>query len=69
MTEEDKLRAYRMTTLLPPPEGIYKNDQSLTKEQREAFNKITDISEAHAYYTYWSAKNYTDEFRNILEEM
>ena len=54
---------------LPAAEGILKDDQVLTKEQREAFNKITDISEAHAYYTYWSAKNYTDEFRNVIEGM
>ena len=69
MTEQDRLTAYRMYTLIPPPEGIYVNDKVLTKEQRNKFNEITDLSEAHAFYTYWSAKNYTDEFRNILGEM
>jgi len=69
MTDKERLRLYRMTVLLPAPEGIYKNDQSLTDEQREKFMSITDFEEAHAYYTYWSANNYTDEFRSILKEM
>ena len=58
-----------MTVLLPPPEGIYKNNKSLTDEQKEEFMSITDFDEAHAYYTYWSAKNYTDEFRAMLIDM
>jgi len=69
MTQQDILLQYQMTVLLPPPEGIYKNDQALTDEQKDKFMSITDFDEAHAYYTYWSAKNYTDEFRSILEEM
>ena len=58
-----------MTVLLPPPEGIYKNDQSLTDEQRKEFMAITDFDEAHTYYTHCSEQNYTEEFRNILQEM
>jgi len=69
MTQQDLLTSYQMTVLLPPPEGIYNNNKSLTDEQQDKFMSITDFDEAHAYYTYWSAKNYTDEFRSILEEM
>ena len=69
MTQQDLLTSYRMTVLLPPPEGIYKNNKSLTDEQIDKFMAITDFDEAHAYYTYWSEQNYTDEFRNILKEM
>jgi len=69
MTDTERLRIYRMTVLLPPPEGVYKDDKALTDEQRYNFMSITDFDKAHEYYTYWSAKNYTEEFRNILEDM
>ena len=69
MTEEDRLRAYRMTTLLPPPEGIYKDDQVLTKEQRKKFNEIDNLEDAHTFYTCCSEMNYTDEFRKVLLDM
>jgi len=69
MTQQDLLTSYRMTVLLPPPEGIYKNNKSLTDEQIDKFMSITDFDEAHAYYTYWSEQNYTDEFRSMLLDM
>ena len=69
MTEQDRLMAYRMTVLLPPPEGIYKDDRTLTDEQRKEFMEIDNLKDAHIYYTLWSSKNYTDEFKNILKEV
>ena len=69
MTEKDRLMSYRMFTLLPPPEGIYKNEQALTKGQREEFNQIDNLADAHAFYTCCSEMNYTDEFRKVLLDM
>jgi len=69
MTNQDLLTSYRMTVLLPPPEGIYKNDRALTKEQMDEFLKIDNIEEAHAFYMKHSEENMLENFREFSESL
>ena len=66
---DEGLITYKMMTLLSPPKGVYKDDKPLTDEQRKRFMAFNNLDDAHAYYSYWSKQNYTDEIRSVLEAL
>jgi hypothetical protein len=68
-TEQELLQTYRMTVLLPPPEGIYKNNRTLADDKMKEFLEIKSIEEANLFYNYWTKQNYTDEFKKLLKEI